>query len=724
MRLFDRAGGATRTGITPRWFGWTVGVISCAFGWNATALAQRTDELTAEAQAAEQRLRQSLPADSEAMAMLEAIVAGRSMTRNDGWFNLAKPQTAYGWEQMLASYDTDGDGQISKTEFPGREQWFAALDRNRDGALNDADHGWNIDSGSSNFQQLARRVDADDDGRITESELQAMTSKLLANQEFLSIDELRLAWEPPPRSGASFERPTASQLIIGLEKQEIGSHMPGPNVGEQGGDFTLKTLKGEEVNLAKWCSEKPVVLIFGNFTCGPFRAQAGNLERLFDRYREQFHFLVVYVREAHPSDGWAMRRNESADIKLPQPTKYPERVAVAQQCQNLMGSKIPLVVDEMDDPVGRQYSGMPSRLYLLDAERQVLFKSGRGPHYFSPSELEEALLWHLTETEPSKVEGSVQEPGPSAQSNAPSSRDPKAAWSQLGIEFPALPTWAERLSDSLPESTLALLKLDHLHRQANPLGREIAAKIRWIVADALHSPYGKATAEFDLLRAGKSSTDILEWQQQIASPSEPNAKLWAFAKQLTQAGHSISDESFAEIHEQWQTESTVAIVHTIAFANFENRLWLALGLTEEDKLNLAAVLPPDGWRGEDARTAPSRPDLAETLLAAPTDPSESKKRQAGWNPVNFDLLQAKLKSQQQRSSRVPLPHPDRLGILPEEERKRSEKVVWSNISLGYQPELTQGWFNLMRTFRREANLDRVFSNSLFWVVTRSNECFY
>ena len=44
--------------------------------------------------------------------------------------------------------------------------------------------------------------------------------------------------------------------------------------------------------------------------------------------------------------------------------------------------------------------------------------------------------------------------------------------------------------------------------------------------------------------------------------------------------------------------------------------------------------------------------------------------------------------------------------------------------MGYAPELTRAWFECMQAFQRESSLDRVFSNSLFWVVTRSNECFY
>ena len=34
------------------------------------------------------------------------------------------------------------------------------------------------------------------------------------------------------------------------------------------------------------------------------------------------------------------------------------------------------------------------------------------------------------------------------------------------------------------------------------------------------------------------------------------------------------------------------------------------------------------------------------------------------------------------------------------------------------------WFDTMGAFQQEAKFDRVFSNSFFWVVTRSNDCFY
>ena len=60
-----------------------------------------------------------------------------------------------------------------------------------------------------------------------------------------------------------------------------------------------------------------------------------------------------------------------------------------------------MLVDTIDDTVGARYSGMPSRLYLIDREGKVAYKSGRGPFGFKPAELEHSLLWMLNEPESS-----------------------------------------------------------------------------------------------------------------------------------------------------------------------------------------------------------------------------------------------------------------------------------------------------------------------------------
>jgi hypothetical protein len=192
--------------------------------------------------------------------------------------------------------------------------------------------------------------------------------------------------------------PSKETLIRGLFRQEIGSLQPGPALGEAAPDFALKTISGrEEITLAKLIGPKPVVLVFGNFTCGPFRAQGGNVEKLYRRYKDRATFVMVYVREVHATDGWSMESNARVGVATPQPRSYDERVAVAQTCSARLGLGFPMLVDTIDDAVGARYSGMPSRLYLLDRQGKVAYKSGRGPFGFKPAELEQALILFLQE---------------------------------------------------------------------------------------------------------------------------------------------------------------------------------------------------------------------------------------------------------------------------------------------------------------------------------------
>ena len=161
-------------------------------------------------------------------------------------------------------------------------------------------------------------------------------------------------------------------------------------------DFTLRTVDGkDEITLSKKIGPKPVVLVFGNFTCGPWRSQAGNVEKIYQRYRDRATFLTVYVREAHPIDGWVMESNDRVGVHLAQPKTYDERVGVARTCSRSLGLGMPMLVDTLDDTVGARYSGMPSRLYLIDREGKVAYKSGRGPFGFKPAELEHSLVLYL-----------------------------------------------------------------------------------------------------------------------------------------------------------------------------------------------------------------------------------------------------------------------------------------------------------------------------------------
>jgi hypothetical protein len=106
--------------------------------------------------------------------------------------------------------------------------------------------------------------------------------------------------------------------------------------------------------------------------------------------------VAVYVREAHPGDGfWPGSFKNAAGDAIEQPRQIEDRLSVAGECSKALEISMPLVVDELDDRVGRAYSGMPDRLYVVDREGKVAYKSGRGPFGFLPGEMEQSLVMLL-----------------------------------------------------------------------------------------------------------------------------------------------------------------------------------------------------------------------------------------------------------------------------------------------------------------------------------------
>lgn len=105
--------------------------------------------------------------------------------------------------------------------------------------------------------------------------------------------------------------------------------------------------------------------------------------------------MAVYVREAHPTDGWRSAGNDAVGISFAQPTSLLSRTNVAAKCDALLEIDMPLLVDDLDDRVGHAYSGMPDRLYVIDRDGRVAYKGGRGPFGFKPGEMEQALIMTL-----------------------------------------------------------------------------------------------------------------------------------------------------------------------------------------------------------------------------------------------------------------------------------------------------------------------------------------
>lgn len=100
---------------------------------------------------------------------------------------------------------------------------------------------------------------------------------------------------------------------------------------------------------------------------------------------------MVYISEAHPSDVWQMQSNVKDSVVFASPKDEEERASLAGTCVRKLGIKIPAVLDEFGNSTEVGYTAWPDRLYLIDREGKIAFKSKPGPFGFHPDDLATAL---------------------------------------------------------------------------------------------------------------------------------------------------------------------------------------------------------------------------------------------------------------------------------------------------------------------------------------------
>ena len=310
-------------------------------------------------------------------------------------------------------------------------------------------------------------------------------------------------------------------------------------------------------------------------------------------------------------------------------------------------------------------------------------------------------------------------------SNAESWKRLPATESGAGVP---LPSWARALVASLPHTTAAMIELDRTYRTSDAIDPKLAAAVRLAVARAVRSEYGRAYAELDLRRACPDQASFDRIIAQDRSLPEAERAAIAFADHMTTAGSSVTDAEVATLVAAFGEAKVVAIVLQIAYANFLYRLALALGSPIEPggalpPLEVRFVKPPsDTITGSDvpaaARPAPPA-TTSHRVEPTATDPD--------WARLDFADLQQRLETQRGRAPRVSIPTWEEFReALPASLYPRTKplQIRWSLLVSGRQPKLGPAWIKCTRTFGSEPKQDRVFEETLFWVVTRTLRCFY
>ena len=116
-----------------------------------------------------------------------------------------------------------------------------------------------------------------------------------------------------------------------------------------------------------------------------------------EKYAEHADFYTIYIREAHPVDGWRMESNDRAGVAVPKARSLSERFDAATSFCSSRDVAMPVLIDTLADEVSETYSGFPDRLYIIDRDGKIAYKGGRGPMGFDPEGMERSLVLLLIE---------------------------------------------------------------------------------------------------------------------------------------------------------------------------------------------------------------------------------------------------------------------------------------------------------------------------------------
>ena len=187
------------------------------------------------------------------------------------------------------------------------------------------------------------------------------------------------------------KHPEATRQRLLAQRLEAPAAVVGLKPGTLAPDFALAQDGADtRVRLSEFRG-KPLVLVFGSYTCPKFRSQADTLNALYAKYLKSTAFLLVYIREAHATEDWKSTANEREGIAQPAATTFQQKREYASACVRRLKIPYRAVVDGMDTQVEKQYQGWPSRVYVVDARGRIVYNSLLDEQNFHAADLEKAL---------------------------------------------------------------------------------------------------------------------------------------------------------------------------------------------------------------------------------------------------------------------------------------------------------------------------------------------
>lgn len=194
-----------------------------------------------------------------------------------------------------------------------------------------------------------------------------------------------------------------------------------PVVGSDAPALDLVAVDGTPVSLPTAATGRPIVIVFGSFTCPLFRMKTPGFEERATAWGEHASFYIVYTHEAHPQgrgydrlSGFAKQVAQMdadgdnivtlAEYQGPremfdpfdidkdevlhahellaaqriaqfddfaEPTTIEQRRAAAQAFREEVPGAIPVLVDPIGEPAAHAYGDMPNSAFVIDRDGKI-----------------------------------------------------------------------------------------------------------------------------------------------------------------------------------------------------------------------------------------------------------------------------------------------------------------------------------------------------------------
>lgn len=154
-----------------------------------------------------------------------------------------------------------------------------------------------------------------------------------------------------------------TRFTTGLLFKDLRFRGSGPRPGDSLPEFDLATIDGTRITKKEILAERPLMLVFGSYTCPMTASSIPSLKRLHAEFGDRVSMVMLNVREAHPGEYY------------PQPETIEKKTAHARVLREHYDMPWTVAVDDVDGALHRAIDTKPNAAYVIDRDGTIAFRS-------------------------------------------------------------------------------------------------------------------------------------------------------------------------------------------------------------------------------------------------------------------------------------------------------------------------------------------------------------